>query len=678
MKKLGVINKLLLLFCVAIVSSSIIISSVTYALSKNILDSNVQLTSSQTLNESANALTIYLKSLSQQVDLLTRKNELKHLEGPDIVEENLASTYDSLIAALKTTPGAMQGYYITVNNRLVNILPYEKDGKTKYERVLTENIDLHNEPWYIEALKNENRLGVYAGYTEPYFSESLGTEIITVSQCIKSKEELVGVVAIDIALSSITEFVNNIKLLNTGSVFLINNEGEVLVAPNNDALSLTSFSTLPIWENLNTTEPVSLKDNLNGEDYYITSLTDGITNWKLVGLINEREITDDLSTLSTCTLLVTLGALAVSLLYILFSMRTFKSKFKTLGDNLSAIAQGDFTQRPVIPGHDEFHKLSENIQQMTKSISALIGNVGETAAILFTTSNQINAITVQTQDTSSNVKTATDEISLGTAQQASSMQDISIQVDALGRQLEETKNYTANVKNMTSETQSLSSTGLNMLQDLGETSAHSNKIAISSYAFFKDMTESINKINFISNAIIEITNQTSLLSLNASIEAARAGESGNGFAVVAEEIRKLSEASKKSTDEIKNIVDEINAKSMQASTALEESQTLLLEQSDAIASTEDVFKNIITSVNNLVKDIYAVDELNTHMVQSKNLVLQNMDEIAAISEQTASSSQEVTASTEEVATTMNRLSDETQHLIHAADQLSNNLKLFKF
>lgn len=676
MKKIGIMKKVMLFFGCSLLVSSLIISMITYITSKNILESNTQLTSSQTLQESQTGFTTYLKSLSQQVDLLTRKNELKRLENPDIVEENLNAAYDSLVAALKTAPGAVRCYYATENSRLITTVPYEEEGKTKYKSTLEENVDSRTENWYNNALKNEEREGVYAGYTEPYFSVKDNIQVITVSQCIKSKEEVVGVVAIDFAFSSITDFVNNIKLLNTGNVFLVNNAGSVLVAPKDHALTLTQFNSLPFWEELNKSEPVSLTGTIKGDVYYITSFTNAITNWKLIGVINQQEITSSLTKQLTYTALAVIVALLISILVILPLVREIKTRFRMLSHAINEVAEGNFSPQPVIDGADEFHDLSVNINEMIENIKGLLSNVESTATTLFEASDKIASITHQTQDTSANVKIAIEEISIGTSQQAESLQDINLQVDALAKQLEETKNYTSDVKNMSSETQSLSTTGLQMLKTLNEKSAYSQEISQASYKFFKEMAESISKINFISDAIIGITNQTSLLSLNASIEAARAGESGRGFAVVAEEIRKLSEASKQSTDEIKSIVDEIHSKAQQANTALEESNVILAQQSSAISETENVFNNILSSVEKLITNIYEIDQLNNNMVSNKNTVIKNMDEMAAISEQTASSSQEVTASTEEVSATMEQLADQTTHLTEVAEILKENLRRF--
>lgn len=679
MKNISIVRTVILFFVISIICVASTISVSNFFISRSILRDNTQLTSKQTLQESQNGFITYLKLLSQQVDLLTRKNELKRLENedPEIMKANLKSAKDTLIAALKTAPGAVRCYFATETNLLISAYPYLEGDTTKYQFTLEENIDSKNKEWYQNGLYNENRLGVYAGYTEPYLSELDDIEIITVSQTVKTNDGLVGVVAIDFSFEEVCNFVDDIELLNTGAVYLVNPEGHILVAPSDSPLNVTNFAELEVWEQLNTNESASIETKMGNQYYYLTSFTNPITDWKLIGIVNENELTSNLFKIITYNIPMMIGVIILGILVTLPIVKGIKVRFAMLRRSIDEVAQGNFVEQPVIDGRDEFHTLSLKINEMIASVANLITNVEQTARTLFIATNQITGIANYTQEASTNVKAAIEEISAGTAHQAQSLQDISKQVEALATQLDETRNYTSDVKQMSSETQIMSTSGLNMLSTLNEASQHSQATSMTTYNCFKAMTESIEKIHFISDTIISITDQTSLLSLNASIEAARAGESGRGFAVVADEIRKLADASKKSTDEIKAIVDEIYRTATQANNSLEESNAILIEQGTAIANTESVFNNILVSVEKLIENIYEIDKLNNNMVESKNSVIRNMDEMAAISEETASSAEEVTASTTEVSSSMEELTNYTSELTKAADALKAELKHFK-
>lgn len=669
--------KLMLFFSIAIILISTFMGVFTTLISKNTLEENARLTSMQTLQESQKGLSIYFKSLSQSVDLLTRKNELKYLEDPQDGEANLEQAINSITAALKTTTGSVRGYYATETGKLLKVWKVDEDGKTKYKDSLTEGESLTNQDWYVNPQANIERDGVFACYTEPYLDPETNKNIITVSQAIKSKEVVVGVVAIDIEFTVVEEFVKNIQLLSTGYVQLLSPNGDILVDSDNNTLTELTIPDTTFWQELSTQDLANDDYTLQGSTYYITAITDVITGWKLFGFVSEHELDSKINLLIISTLIAIIIAICLGVLFAFLITNSMIKKMNMLKKHLSEIAQGDFSKRINIPGNDEFHTLGENINQMVSDVSALLKNIDVASKALLDTSNDISHIESQTQETSANSHIAMQEIANGNTSLAENTSEVRLQIEHLAEQLDNSSSYVRHVSDLSTDTHNLSSKGLEVLNTLSSKSQKTKENSALSQGIFSEMAESITKINFISDAIIQITDQTSLLSLNASIEAARAGESGRGFAVVAEEIRKLSEASKKSTDEIKAIVDEINVKSSKANDAIAETQDILLEEGKAIIETQTVFTEILEAIDKLVQGLKHIDSLNETMISSKNTVVTNTEEIAAISEESASSSEEILASTTEVENAMNELGNHTETLIVLANELKQNINHFK-
>ena len=653
---------------------------------KNQQNKNTEISSQQTLTETEKGFKIYLKTLSQPVDLLTRKDEVKHLEDKGDLDTNIKAIQDSLIASVKVTDGSEKAYFTTKTGYLITGSTEWSNEKNKLTNVkdLQTGVNNTSKEWYTNCIGMSARSSIFSAFTEPYKDEKTGKTIFTVSQEIKySSGENYGAVAMDIDFQEVVDYVQNIGLLNTGFVILVNQDGEILVDNERNNYIEGTVAELKSWnemKNLSDEEKYnvhSYTEKIGKENVTVSTVTDEITGWTLMGFVSGNEIHDTVAKINTATIRTGIISFIIGISIAILVTLMFTKEIKKVNNVMNDVAEGDLTQRIVVKNKNEFGILETNFNKMLDNVSGLIRDVENHSQVIINASENISEISTTTTETVGQVSDAIQSVSVGATEQAESTSVATDEIENLAEKLHETKSYVSDINDMSNETQQLSTKGIEIVDELigkAEQSINNSKL---SKDVMHEMMESIDKINFISNAIMEITEQTNLLSLNASIEAARAGESGRGFAVVADEIRKLAEQSQASTDEIKQIVNEISEKSSMVEKTLDETDEIIMQQNKSIQDTKELFNTISNAVNALTEGIDNINKLNEKMDESRGTVVSSMENVVKISTETAAASEEVTASAQEVNATMYNLNQCTVELDQIATALRDSINKFK-
>jgi methyl-accepting chemotaxis protein len=344
------------------------------------------------------------------------------------------------------------------------------------------------------------------------------------------------------------------------------------------------------------------------------------------------------------------------------------------------IAAGDFITAGgiIIESNDEVGQLQRAFNEMAVMLKATMIAIGQTAVKVASFSEELSAGAEQSAKGAVQVAHTVAEVATGANEQASAVDKTVDMVKQIDYAIDEIANNAIDVAALSTEALAAATNGGKSVEHAVDQMANITHTVQDTAAVIRELGSASEQIGQIVHTIAAIAGQTNLLALNAAIEAARAGEQGKGFAVVADEVRKLAEQSKEAANNIVQIVGNIQAKAKDAIGKMDNSAREVLTGQSVVLMTGESFKLIqikIVKVNEFVQKITsAVKQLSA----SSNNVIIAVEKVKVISYGTVANSQAISAAAAKQSTSMQEISDAAESLAQLASQLQGDIKQYKF
>ncbi|WP_299686061.1 methyl-accepting chemotaxis protein [uncultured Vibrio sp.] len=508
--------------------------------------------------------------------------------------------------------------------------------------------DPRTRPWYTDASATSELI-----ITEPY-QDIDGSIVISFAKAFYGERQ--GVLAADLTVTSIIDTVLNVHLDNDGFAFLVDGNNNI-VAYNDEALSQQPLTSLNPELTANKVSQLLQNQTITtiawpGQgDKLVYMANVPNTNWSL-GITLDKEmafsaVTDSIQFITLTSLILYIIISVISTMVI----NRLLSPLQTLSDSLTQLAQGkgDLTQRIDIARMDEVGKLAERVNQFLNQMQGMFKDVIEH-------SHELNNHTEKTYQ-------LTTQSSIHIENQQNDINQIATAVHEMSATAAEVASHAE----LTASASQASSTACHEGQEV----IQQNRNAIISLAtqvedaanVIRELENNAQSINQILSTIQGIAAQTNLLALNAAIEAARAGEQGRGFAVVADEVRVLSQRTHGSTEEIRGMIDTLQkntahaVESMATSTQLAENSVGFAEQADG----------------SLLKITQAITEINDMALQ----IASAAEEQRAVSEDISRNTQGIKDASDNLAQQAESSRNSYNEMSSAAESMRRDVERFK-
>ncbi|RDW15018.1 methyl-accepting chemotaxis protein [Oceanobacillus chungangensis] len=366
---------------------------------------------------------------------------------------------------------------------------------------------------------------------------------------------------------------------------------------------------------------------------------------------------------------------------IIVSMKFSKSisnPIKQIAEFMLELSKGNLkTKINVNKRNDEIGKLLADMKLMQDNLHNTISNVAAASSDVASQSEELTQSANEVTTGSQQISLTMEEIAAGTEKQADATSEISSAMESFSIKIQDTNEEGAKVQKSSIEVLELTNHGKQLMESSNQQMIEIDKIVQESVVKMDALNAESQKISQLVSIIEEVANQTNLLALNAAIEAARAGEHGKGFAVVADEVRKLAEQVSVSISDITQIVCSIQSESQAVAESLKAGYAEVKLGTTKIKTTAETLNKINYSTTEMVDYITIItgnlSEIATGS-QEMNVAIQ---EIAAITEESGAGIEETSATAQQSSSSMEEVAGNSVELANLAEKLNELVRRFK-
>lgn len=496
-----------------------------------------------------------------------------------------------------------------------------------------------------------------------------------------------GTVAFDLRLDVLgRDLILPQKIGKTGTVYLIDGQGNLMAHPDYNAQQGKDFKTLAAVANV-----LKVKAASKGTDETALDLTDaektaeyidfsgnrvigGYTknldsNWSVV---SEQQISEVMEAsqaglnrlLTSMMIFIALGA-AVGIL----AARSFTRPIQALITSAQRVKEGDLSTVIAVDANNEVGFLQQAFSEMVGSLSELIHSVNLSTGMIKEVSQELNRNAELTADATGHISGIIEKVAHGTQGQILNVEQGNAAITEMGASLKGVEENSLVMLKSSEKASIMAQDGSRNVERIVAMMDSINRIVSTTSGLVGSLSQHVGEIGTIVEFIQKISDQTNLLALNASIEAARAGEHGRGFTVVATEVKNLADQSKKASEEINHKISAIQNETQNIVRSMDQSIVDIRQETRVVHETADSFMSIIAESQAVTQEIRVFTESLKEVTRGMGSVEESIQGIMTVSEETSAEAQNVLANVEEQNAAILHITESIEGLVMMADEL---------